>query len=85
MPRVTGVQTLDENTGVDIATTVVLLYKDGRQCVATSHMGVPQLPGPQDFCRIDGSEVITAIAPADTIDDPVGDAGFRLRDCARRE
>lgn len=51
-PRITAVQTLKD--GVDIGTTIVTLYPDGRQGVATASMVVKM--DTREFCRINGTE-----------------------------
>jgi predicted dehydrogenase len=50
-PRIIAAQTLFD--GVDIATSAILLYADGRQGIATSHAG---MKSGREFCRIEGSE-----------------------------
>ncbi|KAL2754756.1 hypothetical protein ACRALDRAFT_2028037 [Sodiomyces alcalophilus JCM 7366] len=50
-PKVVAAQSLDD--GVDVATTIVLLYDDGRQGIATAHATVKSQ---RDFARIEGSE-----------------------------
>lgn len=50
-PKVVAAQSLSD--GVDIATSTILLYQDGRQGIATCHAG---MKSPRDFCRIEGSE-----------------------------
>lgn len=51
-PKVTAVQSLVD--GVDTGTTIVTLYADGRQGVATAHMGVKT--DTEEFARINGTE-----------------------------
>ncbi|KAI6783701.1 uncharacterized protein J7T54_001577 [Emericellopsis cladophorae] len=50
-PAVRAIQSLSD--GVDVSTAVLLLYKDGRQGIATSHS---DLKSGDDFCRVEGSE-----------------------------
>lgn len=50
-PKVIATQALSD--GIDIATTMVLHYEDGRQGIATSHTSVKTSP---IFCRIEGSK-----------------------------
>ncbi|CAI6338817.1 unnamed protein product [Periconia digitata] len=52
-PRMLATSTLSE--GVDVATSMILHYSDGRQAIATSHSGVG-VRTPSNFCRIEGSE-----------------------------
>lgn len=59
-PKVIAAQSLSD--GVDIATSLILLYKDGRQGIATSHAGVKTL---EDFCKIEGTEgTVVVLGPA---------------------
>lgn len=51
-PKVAALQSIVE--GVDTATTIVTLYADGRQGVATCHMGVKT--DTLEFARINGTE-----------------------------
>lgn len=49
-PKITAVQTLSE--GIDVATSALLLYRDGKQGILTSSM---EVQGPLEFCRIEGT------------------------------
>jgi predicted dehydrogenase len=52
-PQILATSTLSD--GVDVATSIILQYADGRQAIATSHAGSGMKTPPQ-FCRIEGSE-----------------------------
>jgi predicted dehydrogenase len=62
-PKVVAAQSLSQ--GVDIATSIVLLYKDGRQGIATCHSDFKTSP---EFCRVEGSEgVVVVEGPATSV------------------
>ncbi|KAF4976949.1 hypothetical protein FZEAL_6453 [Fusarium zealandicum] len=48
-PKISAAQTLAE--GVDVSTSIVLLYPDGKQGILSSNMSVKT---PTEFCRIEG-------------------------------
>ncbi|OAA53935.1 dimeric dihydrodiol dehydrogenase [Niveomyces insectorum RCEF 264] len=59
-PKIVAVQSLD--AGVDLASTVILLYPNGGQGILTS---ATYAKTPEPFCRIEGSKgVITVEGPA---------------------
>jgi predicted dehydrogenase len=64
-PKIVAAQSLSED--IDIASSIILLYPNGRQGILTSHTGVKT---PLQFCRIEGSngslvvEGFTASGPA---------------------
>jgi predicted dehydrogenase len=51
MPKVAALQTLDE--GVDVLSSAILLYPNGRQAIVTS---ASTIKGKQPFCTIQGTE-----------------------------
>lgn len=52
-PKILSMSTLSD--GVDVATSMILQYSDGRQGIATSHSGTG-MQSPSSFCRIEGSD-----------------------------
>ncbi|PVI01813.1 NAD(P)-binding protein [Periconia macrospinosa] len=52
-PTILAMSTLSD--GVDIATSMILRYQDGRQGILSSHSGTG-MKTPPSFCRIEGSE-----------------------------
>jgi predicted dehydrogenase len=52
-PKILATSTLSD--GVDVATSLIMHYSDGRQAIATSHSGTG-MKTPSSFCRIEGSE-----------------------------
>lgn len=66
-PSIVATSSLAE--GVDVATSVILRYADGRQAIATSHSGTG-IKTPSGFCRIEGSEgSIVVHGPAASVPD----------------
>ncbi|KAF2658596.1 NAD(P)-binding protein [Lophiostoma macrostomum CBS 122681] len=52
-PKILATSKLSD--GVDVATSIILQYPDGRQAITTSHSGTG-MKTPPSFCRIEGSE-----------------------------
>jgi predicted dehydrogenase len=52
-PKMLATSSLSD--GVDVATSMILRYSDGRQAIATSHSGTG-MQTPPSFCRIEGTE-----------------------------
>ncbi|KAM0275057.1 hypothetical protein ACHAQH_007618 [Verticillium albo-atrum] len=50
-PKVVAAQTLSD--GIDVGTSAIFLYADGRQSIVTSNTSVK---GAAEFCRVEGSE-----------------------------